>query len=97
MSSGDSPRLPTTLFAATRAGAAQARGAGPIIFSAMRAPGGIHRSSTRVMSFAMMVIGVLLIVRTVTLGGGPIAAGVLLGSLFFLAGAARLYIQSRSR
>jgi hypothetical protein len=62
----------------------------------MRAPGGIHRSSTRVMSLVMVVIGVLLIVRTLTLGGGPTAVGFLLGVGFLAAGVARLYIQYRS-
>jgi hypothetical protein len=48
------------------------------------------------MSFVMMVIGVLLIVRTIALGGGPISTGILLGAAFLLVGVARLYIQSRS-
>jgi hypothetical protein len=63
----------------------------------MREPGGIYRSSTRVMSFIMMVIGVLLIVRTLTLGGGPTALGLILGIGFVAAGAGRLYISTRSR
>jgi hypothetical protein len=63
----------------------------------MRAPRGIHRSTTRIMSFAMIVIGVLILVRTVTLGGGPVATGFVLGAGFIAAGVARLYIQSRSR
>jgi hypothetical protein len=62
----------------------------------MREPGGIHRSSTRAMSVAMMVIGIALIVRTITLGGGPTASGILLGALFLAVGVARLYIQFRS-
>ncbi len=45
----------------------------------------------------MIVIGVLIIVRTITLGGGPAATGIVLGAGFLAAGAARLYIQSRSR
>ncbi|HEY5317194.1 MAG TPA: hypothetical protein VIJ20_04385 [Solirubrobacteraceae bacterium] len=63
----------------------------------MREPGGIHRSSTRVMSLVMLAIGVLLIVRTLPLGGGPLAIGFLLGAGFLAAGIARLYIQSRTR
>jgi hypothetical protein len=60
-------------------------------------PGGrqLHRSSTRVLSIAMIVIGLALIVRTVAAGGGAIAIGLLLGVLFVLAGAARLYLQLR--
>jgi hypothetical protein len=49
------------------------------------------------MSVAMVVIGVALLIRTIIAGGGPVATGVLLGVLFILAGAARLYLQSRSR
>jgi hypothetical protein len=39
---------------------------------------------------------VVLIVRTVVAGGGAIATGILLGVLFILAGAARLYLQYRA-
>jgi uncharacterized membrane protein HdeD (DUF308 family) len=55
----------------------------------------IHRSSTRVMSILMILIGIALLIRTVAAGGGAIATGVLLGVLFILAGAARLYLQFR--
>jgi hypothetical protein len=62
----------------------------------MREPGSVHRSTTRIMSFAMIAIGVIIIVRTIALGGGPVATGILLGAGFMAAGVARLYIQSRS-
>jgi hypothetical protein len=55
----------------------------------------IHRSSTRVMSILMILIGLALIVRTVIAGGGALAIGLLLGLLFIAAGAARLYLQLR--
>lgn len=55
----------------------------------------IHRTSTRVMSVLMMVIGVALVVRTLVAGGGAAATGVLLGVLFIAAGAGRLYLQFR--
>jgi hypothetical protein len=58
-------------------------------------PRQLHRASTRVLSLAMIVIGVLLVVRTLTAGGGAIALGVVLGVLFVAAGAARLYLQAR--
>jgi drug/metabolite transporter (DMT)-like permease len=57
----------------------------------------IHRSYIRVMSILMIVIGVVLVVRTIAAGGGPASGGVLLGILFVLAGAARLYLQRRRR
>jgi hypothetical protein len=55
----------------------------------------MHSSSTRVLSIAMILIGVALIVRTLVAGGGAIATGVVLGVLFVAAGAARLYLQLR--
>jgi hypothetical protein len=48
------------------------------------------------MSVVMIVIGVLLIVRTVVLGGGPTATGIVLGAAFVVVGAGRLYLQSRT-
>jgi multisubunit Na+/H+ antiporter MnhB subunit len=63
----------------------------------MPEPRQLHRSSTRVMSSLMIVIGVALLVRTITAGGGGLATGLLLGVLFILAGLGRLYLQSRTR
>lgn len=59
--------------------------------------GGLRRGSTRVLSLAMVAIGVALVVRTLAAGGGAIALGVILGVLFVAAGAARLYLQERRR
>jgi hypothetical protein len=58
-------------------------------------PRQLHRSTTRLLSFAMIVIGVLLVVRTLAEGGGGIATGLVLGILFVAAGGARLYLQAR--
>jgi uncharacterized membrane protein len=55
----------------------------------------IHRTSTRVMSVLMILIGIALVVRTIVAGGGAAATGVLLGVLFVAAGAGRLYLQFR--
>ena len=55
----------------------------------------LYSSSTRIFSIAMIVIGIALIVRTLAAGGGAIATGVVLGLLFVLAGAARMYLQLR--
>lgn len=63
-----------------------------------RPPGrtaGIHRITTRWLSVILVVIGIALLVRTVAAGGGGLATGVVLGVLFILAGAGRLYLQSR--
>jgi hypothetical protein len=56
----------------------------------------LHRSSTRVMSVLIIVIGIALVARTLIAGGGAGAVGVILGLLFIAAGAGRLYLQSRS-
>jgi multisubunit Na+/H+ antiporter MnhB subunit len=58
-------------------------------------PRKLHRTSTRVLSLAMVVIGVALVVRTLAAGGGAVALGVILGVLFVAAGGARLYLQAR--
>ncbi|HTT28804.1 MAG TPA: hypothetical protein VMG37_10380 [Solirubrobacteraceae bacterium] len=55
----------------------------------------LHSSSTRVMSIAMILIGIGLVVRTLVAGGGALATGIVLGVLFVLAGLARLYLQLR--
>ena len=57
----------------------------------------VRHSYTRVMSILMIVIGIAILARTIAAGGGVAAAGVLLGILFVLAGAARLYLQYRRR
>ena len=56
----------------------------------------LHSSTTRVMSIAMIVIGIGLVVRTLVAGGGALATGLVLGVLFVLAGVARLYLQLRA-
>jgi hypothetical protein len=50
---------------------------------------------TRILSALMVVIGIVLIVRTVSLGGGALAVGIIFGVLFMAAGAARLYLELR--
>jgi hypothetical protein len=59
---------------------------------AMRAPRDLHRTSTRILSTAMLVLGVAMIVVTLAAGGGPLATGVLLGLLVAAAGAGRLWV-----
>jgi len=49
------------------------------------------------MSLALILLGVALIVRTLTAGGGPLATGILLGVLFAAAGAGRLWVARGSR
>ena len=59
----------------------------------MPSPRQVHRASTRVLSGAMLVIGVVLVVTTVARGGGPLAVGVVVGLLFCAVGAGRLWTE----
>lgn len=61
----------------------------------MAGPRELQRGATRVMSSAMVVLGVAIIVRTVAAGGSPISIGLVLGVLFVLAGGGRLYLAGR--
>ncbi|MDQ3675751.1 MAG: hypothetical protein M3401_02955 [Actinomycetota bacterium] len=63
----------------------------------MAPPRNLHRTATRVLSAAMVVIGVVLLAVTVSRGGGPLATGVVMGVLFVAAGAARLYLDRGER
>ena len=58
-------------------------------------PRQLHRSTIRLLSFAMIAIGVALVVRTLAAGGSGLALGIVLGVLFVAAGGARLYLQAR--
>jgi hypothetical protein len=61
----------------------------------MPPPRKLYSSSTRILSIAMIAIGIALVVRTLAAGGGAVATGLILGVLFVAAGAARLYLQFR--
>jgi hypothetical protein len=50
---------------------------------------------TLVLSGLMVVLGLAMIVRTLAAGGGPVAAGIVLGLLFVAAGAGRLWVERR--
>jgi hypothetical protein len=58
----------------------------------MRAPRNVHRTGTQLLSVAMLVLGLAMIVRAVTGGGGVLAVGVIFGLLFVGAGVGRLWI-----
>ena len=55
----------------------------------------IHRRGTIVLSASMMVIGVVIIVRTLEAGGSALSIGIFLGVLFVAAGAGRLWVTTR--
>jgi hypothetical protein len=63
----------------------------------MSAPSGrdLHASTTTVLSALMIIIGVGLVVRTLVLGGGIFAIGVIMGLLFVAAGCGRLWVARR--
>jgi hypothetical protein len=50
--------------------------------------------STRVMSALLVVIGVAMVVSALAHGGGPLALGVVLGTLLALLGAGRFWLAS---
>jgi len=54
-----------------------------------------HRRSTLVLSIVMTLVGIALVVVTLTNGGGPLARGFIFGVLFALAGAGRTYFTWR--
>ena len=49
----------------------------------------------RVLSLATLSVGVALVSSTIVRGGGPLSVGVVVGVLFVLAGAGRLYVELR--
>jgi hypothetical protein len=57
------------------------------------APRDVHHGATVVLSGVMILLGIAILVSTLARGGGPLALGVLLGLLFVLAGAGRLYVE----
>lgn len=58
--------------------------------------GDLHRTTTTILSALLVFIGVAMIVRTLTAGGGALATGLLLGVLFILGGAGRLWVSRRN-
>ncbi|MBJ7343444.1 MAG: hypothetical protein JHC46_07660 [Solirubrobacteraceae bacterium] len=63
----------------------------------MSAPSGrnLHVSTTVILSALMVLIGVGLVIRTLTLGGGLFSIGVIMGALFVVAGLGRLWVAMR--
>ncbi len=57
----------------------------------------ISSSGTRLLAPLIAFLGVLIVVRTVVAGGGPLSAGVILGAVFFAIGAGRIYLLTRAR
>lgn len=56
---------------------------------------GLYGNATVVLSSLVALIGIAIVVRTIAGGGGPVAQGLLIGLLFFAAGAGRAWMAWR--
>ena len=56
---------------------------------------GVHRSTIRLLAGAMIVVGIALVARALTAGGGVLSVGVLMGVLFVAAGIGRYWLTVR--
>jgi uncharacterized membrane protein YccC len=54
-----------------------------------------YRSSTVIIGSVTCLIGLAMIVTTLARGGGPLAVGVVVGVLFALLGAGRVFLAGR--
>jgi hypothetical protein len=55
----------------------------------------LHRGATRLLSVAMVILGLAMLVVTLGRGGGPFSYGVLLGVLFVAAGLGRVWLAGK--
>jgi hypothetical protein len=51
-----------------------------------------YLASTRLLSAALLLVGVAMVASTIARGGGPLAVGVVLGVMLALVGAGRLWL-----
>jgi hypothetical protein len=61
----------------------------------MSSPERIYHGSTRALSVVFIVLGLVILVRTLAGGGGPASVGTILGVVFVAIGAGRLWIATR--
>lgn len=54
----------------------------------------VYRNSTRVLGTLVCLLGIVVVVSTLTRGGGPLSLGVILGVGFIVFGAGRVYLAS---
>ncbi len=57
----------------------------------------VYRNSTRALSAVIVVLGGAMIATALAGGGGPLALGVILGTLLVLLGLGRLYLARGRR
>lgn len=58
-------------------------------------PDEVYRGVTRLFAMIILGFGLAIVIVTVANGGGPLSSGVLIGVLFTLLGAGRLYLALR--
>lgn len=58
-------------------------------------PPDVRRRVTMTSSVILVLLGIAIVVRTLVAGGGARAVGLLVGVLFVLAGAGRLWVARR--
>jgi hypothetical protein len=63
----------------------------------MSAPERVYRGSVRILSAAMVGLGIAILVTTLIAGGGLLDIGILLGVAFVAVGLGRLWLASRMR
>ncbi len=63
----------------------------------MAQPDEVYRGVTLGFSVIIIAFGIVIVVRTLAGGGGPLSAGLLIGLLFVGIGAGRLYIAQKGR
>jgi len=63
----------------------------------MAAPDEVYRGVTRIFALIITGFGLAIVIVTLANGGGPLSSGLLLGIIFTLLGAGRLYLSQRSR
>ena len=61
------------------------------------APDEVYRGVTRIFALIILGFGIAIVVVTLANGGGPLSSGVLIGILFSLLGAGRLYLSLRKQ
>ena len=52
----------------------------------------VYLASTRLLSAALLLVGVAMVASTIARGGGALAVGVVFGTMLALIGAARLWL-----
>lgn len=55
----------------------------------------LYGASVRLIALAMIALGVTICIRTVTLGGGPLSFGIIVGIALTGIGCARLWLAGR--